>query len=407
MLKGKRILLGISGSIAAYKTASLVRLLKKEGAHVQVIMTESATTFITPLTLATLSENPVLIQFQKNESGEWNNHVELGLWADLFIIAPASANTLGKMVNGICDNLLIASYLSARCKTVVCPAMDLDMYAHPSTQSNLERLRGYGNLVIDSEEGELASGLSGKGRMAEPETILAWIENFFATKRKALLGKQVMITAGPTHEHLDPVRFIGNSSSGKMGYAIATALWEQGAEVTLISGPSNEKLPSKEISLIRVTNAQEMFEVSSFYFPQSDIGIFSAAVADYSPKVVANTKIKKSDPKMMVELEKTRDIALEMGKLKQPNQITVGFALETDNELENAKRKLAKKKFDLVVLNSLQDDGAGFGYDTNKVTFVTKSGVESYPLKPKTEVAKDVVQAVVKLSDELMETSEE
>ena len=400
MLKGKKVLLGVSGSIAAYKVASLVRLLKKAGAQVKVIMTDAAQTFITPLTLATLSENPVLSKFQKDTTGEWNNHVELGLWADILVIAPASANTLGKMANGICDNLLIASYLSARCKTVICPAMDLDMYEHPSTLRNLDLLKSYGNLIIDAEEGELASGLVGKGRMAEPEHILTWLEEFFAEKTLPLLGKQVMLTAGPTHEHLDPVRFIGNNSSGKMGYAIAEALWVQGAEVTLISGPSNQTLPTKEINLIRVTNAQEMYELSAFYFPRADIGIFSAAVADYTPKVMATSKIKKSDPQMVVELEKTKDIALEMGKIKQAGQLTIGFALETDNELPNAQSKLTKKNLDMVVLNSLQDDGAGFGHDTNKVTFVTHDGEKSFALKSKREVAKDIVMAIVQLSEE-------
>ena len=403
MLKGKKIILGVTGSIAAYKTAILTRLLKKEGAEVRIVMTDAAKDFITPLTLATLSEKPVLSDFQKSETGEWNNHVELGLWADLLLIAPTSANTLGKMANGICDNLLIATYLSARCKVVVCPAMDLDMYEHPSTQQNLEKLRSYGNFIIDAEEGELASGLVGKGRMAEPEHIMEWLERFFSAKKKALVGKSIMITAGPTHEHLDPVRFLGNNSSGKMGYAIAAALWEQGAEVTLISGPSNLKLPSREINLIRVTNAQEMFEVSSFYFPQSDIAIFSAAVSDYAPKIVASSKIKKSNPSFTLELEKTKDIAFEMGKLKETNQITIGFALETDNELENAKGKLDKKNLDLVVLNSLKDEGAGFGFDTNKVTFVTKKGTETYPLKAKHEVAKDITQAIIRLNEDLFE----
>lgn len=399
MLIGKRIVLGVTGSIAAYKAASLVRLLKKAGAEVKVIMTASASDFITPLTLATLSENPVLTEFQKNETGEWNNHVELGLWADLMVVAPISANTLGKMANGICDNLLIATYLSARCPVMVCPAMDLDMYAHPSTTRNLELLRSYGNHIIDAQEGELASGLVGKGRMAEPEAIFEEIQASFTPTEFPLAGKRVMITAGPTHEHLDPVRFIGNSSSGKMGYAIAECLYDLGAEVTLISGPSNQKLRNKGINLIRVTNAQEMFEVSMFYFPQADIAIFSAAVADYTPTVTADSKIKKSDPEMMVKLEKTKDIALEMGKQKQAHQLTVGFALETDNELAHAQQKLTKKNLDLVVLNSLRDAGAGFGHDTNKVTFVTKQDIREFPLKAKSQVAEDIAQAIIRLTE--------
>lgn len=397
MLIGKKILLGVTGSIAAYKAAFLVRLLKKSGAEVKVIMTISASDFITPLTLATLSENPVLSSFHKNETGEWNNHVELGLWADLMLIAPISANTLGKMANGICDNLLIATYLSARCPVMVCPAMDLDMYAHPSTTRNLKLLKSYGNFIVDAEEGELASGLIGKGRMAEPEHILDRIRQFFKPSELPLAGKHAMITAGPTHEHLDPVRFIGNSSSGKMGYAIAECLYDLGAEVTLISGPSNQRLRNKGINLIRVTNAQEMFEVSTFYFPQTDIAIFSAAVADYTPKVKADSKIKKSDPKMMVELEKTKDIAMEMGKQKLAHQLTVGFALETDNELEHAQQKLIKKNLDLVVLNSLRDAGAGFGHDTNKVTFVTKQDIREFALKAKSQVAEDIAQAIIRL----------
>lgn len=400
MLKGKKIVLGITGSIAAYKAAFLVRLLKKSEAEVKVIMTASASDFITPLTLATLSENPVLTQFHKNDTGEWNNHVDLGLWADLILIAPASANTIGKMANGICDNLLIATYLSARCHVMICPAMDLDMYAHPSTTRNLETLKQDGNFIVDPGEGELASGLVGKGRMAEPEHIVEQVEAILAPNKLPLAGKHAMVTAGPTHEHLDPVRFIGNNSSGKMGYAIAECLYELGAEVTLISGPSDQQLLNKGINLIRVTNAQEMFEVSAFYFPQTDIAVFSAAVADYTPKFKADSKIKKQDPKMLVELEKTKDIALEMGKSKQTNQITVGFALETDNELEHAKAKLEKKNLDLVVLNSLRDSGAGFGYDTNKVTFVTHADIREFPLKAKTQVAEDIAYAIIRLSEQ-------
>ncbi|MGB0525612.1 MAG: bifunctional phosphopantothenoylcysteine decarboxylase/phosphopantothenate--cysteine ligase CoaBC [Flammeovirgaceae bacterium] len=403
MLSGKKILLGVTGSIAAYKAAFLVRLLKKAGAEVKVIMTASASEFITPLTLSTLSENPVLIQFQKSETGEWNNHVELGLWADLMIVAPLSANTLGKMANGICDNLLVATYLSARCPVMACPAMDLDMYVHPSTIRNLELLKSYGNFIVDAEEGELASGLVGRGRMAEPEHIVKRMQSLFVPTELPLAGKHAMITAGPTHEHLDPVRFIGNNSSGKMGYAIAECLYDLGAEVTLISGPSNQILRNKGINLIRVTNAQEMFEVSAFYFPQTDIAIFSAAVADYTPKFKADSKIKKNDPQMMVELEKTKDIAKEMGNRKSAHQITVGFALETDNELEHAKDKLAKKNLDLIVLNSLKDAGAGFGHDTNKVTFVTKNGLQEFPLKQKSQVAEDIAHAIIRLNEQSME----
>lgn len=396
MLEGKKILLGVSGSIAAYKSAALVRLLIKAGAEVKVILTEAAATFITPLTLATLSKNPVNIDFVKNKQGEWNNHVELGLWADIMLIAPASANTLGKCVHGICDNLLIASYLSARCMVVFCPAMDLDMYAHHSTQNNLEKLKTYGNQIIDAEDGELASGLSGKGRMAEPEHILSWLDNFF-DQNSPLKGKSVLITAGPTQEAIDPVRFISNHSSGKMAYSIAEVFQKAGAIVNLVSGPVSISVPHG-VNLFSVVSAQEMYDQTMELQSNQDILIFAAAVADYTPKTVADQKIKKNDGVFSLEMTKNPDIALAVGKAKKKGQLSVGFALETQNGLENATKKVNKKNFDFIVLNSLQDKGAGFRYDTNQVTFVAKSGVlKEFKLKSKKEVAKDILDQVISM----------
>ncbi|MEP2667897.1 MAG: bifunctional phosphopantothenoylcysteine decarboxylase/phosphopantothenate--cysteine ligase CoaBC [Cyclobacteriaceae bacterium] len=394
-MKGRKIILGISGSIAAYKAAVLTRLLVKEGAEVKVIMTESAKDFITPLTLSTLSKNPVLSQFVKNEAGEWNNHVELGLWADAMVVAPASANTLSKMAHGECDNLLLAVYLSARCPVFIAPAMDLDMLQHPSTQQNLQSLHGYGNHTIAPGHGELASGLVGTGRMAEPEDILEQLKQFFSEKKK-LSGKHALVTAGPTHEALDPVRFIGNNSSGKMGFAIAEALAHAGAKVTLVSGPSQLTPQHPEIEIKRVTSAADMYAACTEVFPTTDISVLSAAVADYRPATVADQKIKKKDNDLTLQLVKTHDIAAELGKQKKNGQFIVGFALETENEEENAMKKIEAKNFDLIVLNSLNDKGAGFGHDTNKIKLIDKKGeVFEFSLKNKKEVASDIVNAIV------------
>lgn len=394
ILKNKNILLGLSGSIAAYKIASLVRLLVKEGANVKVIMTDAAKTFITPLTLATLSKNPVLSAFAADETGQWNNHVELGLWADVMLIAPSSANTLAKCANGICDNLLVATYLSARCAVYFAPAMDLDMYAHFSTKNNLKLLTDNGNHLIEPNEGELASGLEGKGRMAEPEEIVSVLEAHFA-QNPALKGKKVLISAGPTQEDIDPVRYISNHSSGKMGFEIAKTFSLAGADVTLVAGPNSLKTPAK-VNNIGVRSAAEMFAAMAEYHADAEIVIFSAAVADYKPKTVADKKLKKNDAEMFVELERTQDIAGFLGGKKNGNQIHVGFALETNDELQNAKGKLERKNFDLIVLNSLQDKGAGFRYDTNKITILDKRGNEKiFDLKSKEMVAEDIKNAVL------------
>jgi phosphopantothenoylcysteine decarboxylase/phosphopantothenate--cysteine ligase len=395
MLSGKRILLGVTGSIAAYKSALLTRLLVKAGAEVKIVMTPASVDFITPLTLATLSKSPVLTSFSKNETGEWHNHVELGLWADAMVIAPASANTLAKMANGLCDNLLQAVYLSARCKVFFAPAMDLDMLQHPSTQFNIQRLIDFGNVQINPEYGELASGLIGTGRMAEPEEIVSHLDRFFSKNQK-LKGKKALVTAGPTHEAIDPVRFIGNNSSGKMGFAIAEELANQGAEVNLISGPTHLSISNPNIKLSRVTSAAEMYEVCSTVFPSTDIAVLSAAVADFKPVKKADQKIKKADAGLSVELTKTHDIAAELGKIKKANQFTVGFALETENETANAEKKIAAKNFDLIVLNSLNDNGAGFGHDTNQITLINKRNeTKKFSLKSKKEVARDIVDAII------------
>ncbi len=395
MLSGKKIIVGVSGSIAAYKSALLVRLLVKEGVDVKVIMTQAAKEFITPLTLATLSKNPVLIDFTKDDQGQWNNHVELGLWADALLIAPASANTLAKMANGICDNLLSAVYLSARCPVFFAPAMDLDMLQHPSSKSNIDRLISFGNHQVMPAFGELASGLVGTGRMAEPEEIVGSLGRFFSTDKR-LLGKKALVTAGPTHEALDPVRFIGNNSSGKMGFAIAEELAAMGAEVQLVVGPTHLSTESGKVKVTRVTSAEDMYNVCLSHFPSSDITVLSAAVADYRPAHRADQKIKKNEGAMTIELTKTRDIAAELGKQKKANQFVVGFALETENETANAEKKIVAKNFDLIVLNSLNDQGAGFGHDTNKITIIDKAGSKKeFPLKSKLEVAKDIVNAIV------------
>lgn len=398
MLSGKKIIVGVSGSIAAYKSAILVRLLVKAGAEVKVIMTSSAKDFITPLTLSTLSKNPVLSEFVNDEQGSWNNHVDLGLWADAFVIAPASANTLGKMANGLCDNLLIGVYLSARCPVFFAPAMDLDMLQHPSTKSNIEKLVSWGNQQINPAYGELASGLIGNGRMAEPEEIVSFLENHFSNSKK-LTGKKALVTAGPTYEALDPVRFIGNNSSGKMGFAIAEELANQGAEVELVSGPTHLSMNHVGVKLTCVVSAEEMFNACSSKFASSSITVLSAAVADYKPTNRADQKIKKSGDQMTVELTKTHDIAAELGKQKKNGQLIVGFALETENEKANAQKKIVSKNFDLIVLNSLNDKGAGFGHDTNKIVLIDKNGAaKEFNLKSKKEVAKDIVNAIIDAS---------
>ncbi len=394
-MRGKKILLGITGSIAAYKSAVLVRLLVKAGADVKVVMTPAARDFVTPLTLSTLSKNPVFSEYANLETGEWSNHVELGLWADAFVIAPASANTISKMANGICDNLLLAVYLSAKCKVFFAPAMDLDMHKHPSTQDNISRLVSYGNQLINATSGELASGLHGEGRMEEPELIYNILEKYFSTDLP-LSGKKALVTAGPTYEAIDPVRFIGNRSSGKMGYAIAEELANQGAEVLLVSGPSNITVVNSKITRKDVESAQEMLDACMADFPEKDIIVMSAAVADYKPENEATEKLKKKNNDLPLSLKPTQDILALMGEQKSAKQFIVGFALETENELENAKSKLKKKNLDMVVLNSLKDQGAGFGHDTNKITIIDKKEVQhSFGLKSKVDVAKDIVNLIV------------
>ena len=394
MLSGKKIILGICGGIAAYKSAVLTRLLVKAGAEVRVIMTPSAHQFITPLTLSTLSKNPVLTSFEKENTGEWNNHVELGLWADAMIIAPATATTISKIAHGLSDNLLIATYLSARCPVWLAPAMDVDMLQHPATQSNLEKVRGFGNLLIDPTHGELASGLIGTGRMAEPEDIFKQIDFFFSDSQK-LKGKRVLVTAGPTYEAIDPVRFIGNHSSGKMGFAIAEELAREGASVNLVTGPTDQRTNVQGITVKQVVSAEEMYEACTAVFESTDITVLAAAVADYRPAVQATEKIKKNGS-MTLELTKTHDIAASLGKQKHDGQFIVGFALETQQELENALKKLESKNFDLIVLNSLKDAGAGFGHDTNKITIIDRQHkMTSFALKNKREVARDIVQAII------------
>ena len=400
VLSGKKIVLGVSGGIAAYKTATLVRLFIKAGAHVQVIMTPASKDFVTPLTLSTLSKNPVHSTFynEEDDNAQWNNHVELGLWADLMIIAPATANTLSKMVNGNCDNLLIATYLSAKCPVYFAPAMDLDMYKHPSTVASFHALKQFGDIIIPAETGQLASGLSGEGRMAEPENIIAFLENDLESKLP-LRGKKILVTAGPTYEAIDPVRFIGNHSSGKMGFDIAESAANYGAEVILISGPTHLNTINPVINLIRVTSAKEMYDACYEYFNSVDVAICAAAVADYKPKFVAEQKIKKSEASFTIELEKTHDILASLGKIKQ-NQFLIGFALETENEIENAKLKIQKKNLDLIVLNSLQDEGAGFGKATNKITFIDKDFiVELMDLKSKELVANDIMNKVISFNE--------
>lgn len=392
MLHGKKILLGVSGSIAAYKAAVLTRLLIKSGAEVKIVMTRAARDFVTPLSLSTLSKNPVLIDLAENDS--WANHVMLGRWADAMLIAPLSCNTLSKMASGLCDNLLMAVYLSATCPVVVAPAMDEDMWHHVSTQDNLRKIASFGNLIIPVENGELASGLIGEGRMAEPETILKWLDDFFL-KKNELAGKKVLITAGPTYEPIDPVRFIGNYSSGKMGAAIAEEMHKRGAEVTVVLGPSGISL-SQGIHMIKVKSAEDMFNACNRIFPDMDIAIMSAAVADYTPVKTATQKIKKTENELTVELIKTKDILRHLGAEKKNHQLLIGFALETNNETDNALQKLKSKNADMIVLNSLNDAGAGFGHDTNKITIFDKTGkVVPFEIKPKKEVAIDIVNVII------------
>lgn len=395
MLDGKKILLGITGSIAAYKSAQLVRLMVKAGAEVKVIMTPSAKDFVSPLTLSTLSRNPVLSELFDEQS--WANHVMLGRWADLMLIAPLSCNTLAKMANGICDNLLLAVYLSATCPVMVAPAMDEDMWYHPATKENLKKLEAYGNKIIPVEKGDLASGLNGEGRMAGPETIIKFIDNSFFLTR-SLQNKKAIVTAGPTYEPIDPVRFIGNHSSGKMGLAIAKELQQRGAKVSLIMGPSPLDIIANGIEVTKVTTAQEMFNVCNRLFESADIAVMSAAVADYTPIEKAKEKIKKKQDTLTLELTKTKDILKSLGKMKNKNQVLVGFALETTDERKNALEKLKSKNADLIVLNSLRDEGAGFGQHTNKITIFEKGGNEyDFPVKLKEGVAKDIVDTIIKL----------
>lgn len=394
MLQGKKILLGVTGSIAAYKSAMLVRSLVKAGAEVRVIMTDAARDFISPLTLSTLSKHPVLHGLSDGNS--WSNHVMLGRWADLMLIAPLSCNTLSKMAAGACDNLLMAVYLSATCPVAVAPAMDEDMWKHPSTRANLNRIRSFGNLVIPVEHGELASGLVGEGRMAEPDDIIAYMNAWF-TQRGELTGRKALVTAGPTFEPIDPVRFIGNHSTGKMGVALARELRNRGASVTLVLGPTQVPHDLTGLDLVRVGTAQEMYDACLACYPDTDIAVMSAAVADFTPDAVADQKIKKQAEGMMLELRRTRDILKTLGSMKKEGQFLVGFALETEQGRDYAKGKLESKNADLIVLNSLQDSGAGFGHDTNKVTlFDRKGGETAFSMRSKADVARDIVDVIVK-----------
>lgn len=396
MMKGKKIVLGITGSIAAYKAAVLARALIKKGAEVQIVITPAGKEFITPLTLSTITSKPVISEFFARRDGTWHSHVDLGLWADAMLIAPATAATIGKMANGIADNMLITTYLSMKAPVFVAPAMDLDMFAHPSTQKNLDTLRSYGNIIIEPGEGELASHLVGKGRMEEPENIVAVLEDFFANKSD-LAGKKVMITAGPTYEKIDPVRFIGNYSSGKMGYALAECCAERGAEVTLISGPVSITAKHPNIRTISVESAEEMYQAATNEFGSSDVTILCAAVADFTPELKADKKIKREKDDLIIKLKPTQDIAAALGKLKKDNQVMVGFALETNDEVEHAKDKLERKNLDFIVLNSLNDKGAGFRHDTNKITIIDKENVIEFPLKNKKEVATDIINHLAEI----------
>jgi phosphopantothenoylcysteine decarboxylase/phosphopantothenate--cysteine ligase len=394
-LKGKHIVLGVTGSIAAYKAAYLLRGLVKEGAEVQVVMTPAAKEFITPVTMSALSGKPVASDFFSANDGTWYSHVDMGQWADLVIIAPATAATLGKMANGVCDNLLVTTYLSAKCKVMIAPAMDLDMFKHPANLRNIEILRSFGNIIIEPGEGELASGLHGKGRMEEPENIVEEVVRFFNQKKK-LRNKHFLVTAGPTHEKIDPVRFIGNYSSGKMGYAIAGELADAGAKVTLVSGPVQIKTTNAGITVIPVESAREMHEKCLEIFPETDGAVMCAAVADFTPESFSDSKIKREKDDLMIRLKPTNDIAADLGRMKSENQLLIGFALETNDELSNAFAKLKRKNLDLIVLNSLNDAGAGFGVDTNKITLIDKgNNLTFFELKSKTEVAADIVSAII------------
>ena len=396
MLKDKKILLGVTASIAAYKSTHIVRLLKKLGASVRVIQTEASLDFVTSLVLSTLSENDVIVDIVDKETNQWNNHVELGLWADYMIIAPVTAKTMSKMVEGNCDNQLIASYLSAKCPVYFAPAMDLDMYKHPSTQNNIKKLQEFGNKLIPVNHGELASGLVGEGRMAEPEEIIDFLLNDINSD-KELFGKNCLVTAGPTQENIDPVRFIGNRSSGKMGMEIANELAEKGAEVNLVMGPSNLSASHYNINQINVNSASQMYDEVEKVFLDSDISVFAAAVSDYKPIKTYSEKIKKSDGNMEIKLEKTKDILLDMSSDKKDHQFVVGFALETENEEKNAIEKLQTKNLDMIILNSTKDKGATFGFDTNKISIIEKDlSVTNYDLKEKSEVAKDIVSSIIK-----------
>jgi phosphopantothenoylcysteine decarboxylase/phosphopantothenate--cysteine ligase len=400
MLKGKNILVGVTGGIAAYKTAAIIRLLVKEGTVVKVIMTRHAKEFITPLTLSTLSKNPVLTEFYNPENGDWNSHVDLGLWADIFLIAPATANTIAKMACGVADNLLLTTYLSVRCPVFLAPSMDSDMLKHPATIINIETLRAFGNIILEPVTGELASGLEGKGRMAEPDDIVKEIKSFFTKKKtsKPLKGKHLLINAGPTREPLDPVRYISNNSSGKMGIALADAASEYGAEVDLVLGPVNILPSFSNIKVTRVTSASSMAAECISRFPSCDIAILSAAVADFTPAVVENEKMKKSGEDLMLRLKPTTDIAAELGKLKKRSQLLAGFALETGNEISNATEKLKRKNLDIIVLNSLREKGAGFEQDTNRITIIDKyNNIDKFELKSKEDAARDILEKIVSM----------
>lgn len=399
-MQGKRILLGITGGIAAYKIAFLIRILKKRGAEVKCIMTPASSDFISPLVVATLSENPVGIEFWDKKTGVWTNHVEYGLWADVFVVAPLTANTLAKMANGVCDNLFLATYLSMKCPTIVAPAMDLDMYAHPTTLRNLNQLKNDGVTIVPAESGQLASGLEGEGRLAEPETIASAIDHFFqntSTQQTQFVSKKVLITAGPTYEAIDPVRFIGNQSTGKMGFALAQACLNQGAEVLLVAGPTKEQLVHPNLKVLSVVSAAEMLEQVQANWSHCDIGIFAAAVADYRPASIADQKIKKTDDSLQLNLVKNPDILAWAGSEKTDSQLLVGFALETSNVLENATDKLNRKNLDVIVMNTLEDEGAGFGHATNKIALLdAHNNFTNFELKSKAEVASDIVSYLIK-----------
>lgn len=393
-LQGKKIVLGITGSIAAYKAAVLIRLLIKKGAEVQVVITPAGKEFITPITLSALTSKPVISEFFAQRDGSWHSHVALGQWADAMLVAPATASSIGKMAHGIADNMLITTYLSMKAPVFVAPAMDLDMFAHPSTTANLNTLRSYGNHIIEPAEGELASHLVGKGRMEEPENIVAYLERYFA-QRDELAGKKIVITAGPTYEKIDPVRFIGNYSSGKMGFALAEECAARGAEVTLVAGPVQMKTSHPAIHRIDVESCAEMYEATTAAFTEANAAILCAAVADFTPETTADTKIKREGDDLVLRLKPTHDIAAALGLMKQPHQHLVGFALETNDETAHAQDKLRRKNLDFIVLNSLRDAGAGFRHDTNKVTIISESDIKEYPLKSKAEVAKDIVDELV------------